>query len=59
MYDLYQKFIHYNEYTNKWYAFNREEANWYLTDPKRMKSLKEYKTIEELLNDHKIKDNEL
>lgn len=58
MYDLYQKYIHYNEYTKKWYSFDRNEASIYMNDPKSMKTLKEYNSIEDLLKDHKVKEND-
>jgi hypothetical protein len=58
MYNLYQKFIHYNEYTKKWYSFNRDESILYLNDPKKMESLKEYNSIDDLLKDHKQKTND-
>ena len=58
MYNLYQKFIHYNEYSKKWIAFDREESGLYLNDPKKMKTLKEYNSIEDLLKDHKQKTND-
>jgi len=58
MYNLYPKFIHYNEYTKKWFAFDRTEAVLYLNDPTEMKTLKEYNSIEDLLKDHKQKTND-
>jgi len=58
MYNLYPKFIHYNEYTKKWFAFDREEAVLYLNDNTQMESLKEYNSIEDLLKDHKQKTND-
>ena len=58
MYNLYQKFIHYNEYTKKWISFNREETGLYLNDSKKMKTLKEFNSIEDLLKDHKQKTND-
>lgn len=53
MYNLYSKFIHFNEYTQKWNVFERDEASLYLNDRGAMKSLKTYDSIEELLNDNK------
>jgi hypothetical protein len=58
MYNLYNKYIHYNEYTQTWYAFDRAEASFYLSDWDKMKTLKEYKSIEDLLKDHKTKNND-
>lgn len=58
MYNLYSKFIHYNEYTKKWNVFERDEAIHYLNNPSVMKSLKSYDSIEELLNDNKQTNND-
>jgi hypothetical protein len=58
MYNLYQKFIHYNEYTKKWFSFDRDESILYLNDPTKMETLKEYNSIEDLLKDHKQKTND-
>jgi hypothetical protein len=58
MYNLYNNYIHYNEYTQTWYTFDRSEASLYLSDWDKMKTLKEYKSIEELLKDHKKKNND-
>lgn len=58
MYNLYSKFIHYNEYTKKWYLFERDESKYYFDNMDLMKSLKEYNSIEELLNDNKNIEND-
>jgi|688.fasta_scaffold21073_4 hypothetical protein len=58
MYNLYSKYIHYNEYTQKWYVFERSEATHYLNDSAKLKTLKEYKSIEDLLKDHKKETND-
>jgi hypothetical protein len=57
MQELYNKLIHFNSYTDKWYIFDRSEQSLYLTDNSKMKSLKEFDTIEDLLKNFKYKDN--
>ena len=57
MHNLYTKFIHYNEYTKKWCVFDREEASKYLNGDK-MKSLKEFDSIEKLLETFKSETND-
>lgn len=58
MIDLYHKFIHYNGYSKKWCCFDRSEAVQYMNDRNKMKTLKEYNTVEDLIKDHKIKEND-
>jgi hypothetical protein len=41
----------------KWCIFDRSEQSLYLTDNSKMKSLKEFDTIEDLLKNFKYKDN--
>jgi len=58
MYALYSKYIHYNEFNQKWYVFDRSEASLYLNDRTKLETLREYNTIEELLKDHKKETND-
>lgn len=53
MYNLYQKFIHFNEYENTWNVFDRTEANTYLNERENMSTLSSFTTIQELLDAHK------
>ena len=57
MQELYNKLIHFNSYMGKWCIFDRSEQSLYLTDNSKMKSLKEFDTIEDLLKNFKYKDN--
>jgi hypothetical protein len=58
MYALYSKYIHYNEYTNKWCVFDRSESSLYLNDRSKLETLQEYDSIDELLKDHKKQNND-
>ena len=58
MYDLYSKFIHFNEFDNKWYVFERDEQMLYLNDKTKMKSLKSFDSMEKLLETYKKESND-
>lgn len=49
MKNLYNYFLHFNEYTGEWNAFKREESNLYLTNMKDMKTLISDKDINEVI----------
>lgn len=55
MYNLYSKYIHYNEFDGKWYTFDREEQGLYMNDKSKMKSLKTFDSVEKLLNEYQVK----
>lgn len=58
MYNLYSKYIHFNEYDKKWYVFEREEQGLYLNDRTQMKTLESFDSIEKLLEAYKKETND-
>lgn len=58
MYNLYGKYIHFNEYTKTWNVFDREEQGLYLNEPSKMKSLESFDSIEKLLEAYKKETND-
>ena len=59
MKELYSKYIHFNSHTNKWYIFERSEQSFYLTDNSKIKSLKEFDSVEELVKYYQNKESNL
>ena len=58
MYSLYSKFIHYNEFDNTWYVFERDEQIHYLNDKTLIKSLESFDSFEKILEKYKKEKND-